>query len=119
MIFKKWDNLLLFSLIICHFFSKYNRAGVFNQSEIWNEHAPNFQKENACQISKNIEVEKTFRFGRAKAAKVRWNWKNWKNDSTILGSRMSLECIVLFRCAGQKLTFNGLNKPKQKVWYVR
>ena len=50
MIFKKSDNLLLFSLIICDFFSKYNRAGVFNQSEIWNQHAPNFQKENVCQI---------------------------------------------------------------------
>ena len=51
MIFKKSDNLLLFSLIICDFFSKYNRAGVLNQSEIWNQHAPNFQKENVCQIS--------------------------------------------------------------------
>ena len=70
MIFKNSDNPLLFSLIICNFFSKYNRAGVFNESEIWNEHAPNFQKENVCQISENIEVEKKFRFGRAKTAKV-------------------------------------------------
>ena len=39
-------------------------------------------------------------------------------DSRILGSRMSLECVasVLQR---QKLMANGLNKPKQKVWYVR
>ena len=43
MIFKKSDKALLFWLIICDFFSKYNRTGVFNQSEIGNEHATNFQ----------------------------------------------------------------------------
>ena len=42
-LFKKSDNVLLFSLIICDFFSKYNRAVVFNQLEIRNEHAANFQ----------------------------------------------------------------------------
>ena len=43
MIFKKSDNALLFWLIIYDFFSKYNRTSVFNQSEIGNEHAANFQ----------------------------------------------------------------------------
>ena len=36
MIFKKSDNALLFWLIICDFFLKYKRTGVFNQSEIGN-----------------------------------------------------------------------------------
>ena len=42
MIFKKSDNALL---LINHmwFFSKFNKTGVFNQSEIENEHAANFQ----------------------------------------------------------------------------
>ena len=40
---KKSDNALLFWLIICDFFSKYNRAVVFNQLEIGNEHTANFQ----------------------------------------------------------------------------
>ena len=38
-------------------------------------------------------------------------------DSRILGSRMSLKCVV-FIIQRQKITANGLNKPKQKVWYV-
>ena len=63
MIFKKSDNALLFWLIICDFFSKYNRTGVFNQSEIGNEHAPNFV------FSENTKVEKKFRFGRVTMAK--------------------------------------------------
>ena len=42
-IFKKSHNALLFWLIIYDFFSKYNRAAVFNQSEIWNDHAANIQ----------------------------------------------------------------------------
>ena len=41
MIFKKSDNAVLFWLMI--FFSKYNRTGVFKQSEIGNEHAAYFQ----------------------------------------------------------------------------
>ena len=41
MVFK--DNALLFWLIIYDFFSKHNRTGVFNQSDIGNEHAANFQ----------------------------------------------------------------------------
>ena len=44
--------------------------------------------------------------------------KNWRNDSTIFGSRMSLECPVSM-IQKQKLTENGLNKPKQKFWHVR
>ena len=39
-------------------------------------------------------------------------------DSTILGSRMTLECVVSM-VPRQKLTANGVNKPEQKVWYVR
>ena len=38
-------------------------------------------------------------------------------DSRILGSRMSLKYVV-FIIQRQKITANGLNKPKQKVWYV-
>ena len=34
--------------------------------------------------------------------------------STILGSRMSLECVVSI-VQRQKIKANGLNKPKQKV----
>ena len=64
MIFKKLHNVLLFWLIIYDFFPKYNRTGVFNQSEIGNEHVSNFQKKNVYWISDNIEVEKTFRFAR-------------------------------------------------------
>ena len=44
MIFKKSHNALLFWLIMCNFFSKYNGTVVFYQSEIGNEHAANFQK---------------------------------------------------------------------------
>ena len=40
--------------------------------------------------------------------------KNWRTNSRILGSRMSLECFVSV-VQRQKLTANGL-KPKQKVW---
>ena len=43
MIFKNSNNVVLFWLIMCDFFSKYNRRGVFNESEIGNEHAANFQ----------------------------------------------------------------------------
>ena len=42
MIFKKSDNALLFSLIVCDFFTTYNRIGAFTQSD-WNEHAADFQ----------------------------------------------------------------------------
>ena len=35
-------------------------------------------------------------------------------DSTILGSRMTLECVVSM-VPRQKLTANGVNKPEQKV----
>ena len=35
-------------------------------------------------------------------------------DSTILGSRMTLECVVSM-VPSQKLTANGVNKPEQKV----
>ena len=52
MIFKKSDNALLFWLIIYDFFSKYNRTGVFNQSEIGNEHAANFQNKMYIKFQK-------------------------------------------------------------------
>ena len=42
MIFKKSDNAVLFWLIICDFFSKYNRTCFFNQSENGNKHATDF-----------------------------------------------------------------------------
>ena len=41
MIFKNSHNALLFWLIICDFFLKYNKTGVFNQSDIGNEHVSN------------------------------------------------------------------------------
>ena len=51
-IFKKLDNTLLFWLIKCDFFSEYNRAGVFNQSEIRNEQATNFRNVMYCKFQK-------------------------------------------------------------------
>ena len=69
-------------------------------------------------IFRNIEVEKKFRLGGLKIGKIKQNWKNWRTDSTILGSRMSLECVISV-VQRQKLTANGLSKPKQKTWYVR
>ena len=62
MIFKKLGNVLLFSLIIYPFFSKYYRTGVFNKSEIGNEHATNFQNKMYVKFQK-IEKQKKFRFG--------------------------------------------------------
>ena len=41
--FKKSDDALLYWLIIYDFFSKYDKTSVFNQSEIGNKHAANFQ----------------------------------------------------------------------------
>ena len=50
MVFKKSDNALLFWLIAYDFFfSKYNRTGVFKQSEIGNEHAAILQ--NKCILN--------------------------------------------------------------------
>ena len=37
---------------MCDFFSKYNRTGVFNQSEIGNEHAANFQNKMYSKVKK-------------------------------------------------------------------
>ena len=52
MILKKLGNALLFWLIICDFFSKYNKTGVFNQSEIGNEHATNVQNKMYSKFQK-------------------------------------------------------------------
>ena len=52
MIFKNSDNALLFWLIIYDFFSKYNRTAVFNQSEIENEYAANFQNKMYVKFQK-------------------------------------------------------------------
>ena len=53
MVFKKSDNALLFWLIAYDFFfSKYNRTGVFKQSEIGNEHATNFQSKMYIKFQK-------------------------------------------------------------------
>ena len=52
MIFKKSDNALLFWLIIYDFFSKYNRTDVFNQLEIGNKHAANFQNKMYINFQK-------------------------------------------------------------------
>ena len=71
MIFKKSDNALLFWLIIYDFFSKYNRTGVFNQSEIGNEHAANFQNKMYIKFQKNKEVQKKFRFGGVKIDEIK------------------------------------------------
>ena len=57
MIFKKLDNALFFCLIIYNFFWKYNRTGVFNQSEIGNEQAAHFQNKMDIKFQKNKEVE--------------------------------------------------------------
>ena len=65
MIFEKSDNALLFWLIICDFFSKYNRAGVFNQSEIGNEHSSYFQHKIYSKFQK-VRSRKKFKFGGAK-----------------------------------------------------
>ena len=51
MIFKKSDNALLFWLII-YYINKYNRASVFNQSEIGNENAANFQNKMYIEFQK-------------------------------------------------------------------
>ena len=69
MIFKKLHNAPLFWLITYDFFSKYNRKGVFNQSEIGNEYTANFQ--NKMYISDIIEVEKKFRIGEVKIDKIK------------------------------------------------
>ena len=52
MIFTKSDNALRFWLIICDFFSKYNRIDVFNRSEIGNEYAANFQNKMDSKFQK-------------------------------------------------------------------
>ena len=52
------------------FFSNCNGAGIFKKSEIGNEHGANFQRKSQVQqISKNVEVEKKFIFGRVKILK--------------------------------------------------
>ena len=71
MIFKKSDNALLFWLIIYDFFWKYIRTGVFNQSEIGNEHAGNFQNKMYIKFQKNKEVQKKFRFGGVKIDEIK------------------------------------------------
>ena len=52
MIFKKSRNALLFCFITYDFFSKYNRTGVFNQSDIGNEHTANFQNKMYIKFQK-------------------------------------------------------------------
>ena len=52
MIFKKSGNALFFWLIISDFFSKYNGTGVFNQPEIGNKPAANFQNEMYIKFQK-------------------------------------------------------------------
>ena len=49
-----------------------------------------------------------------KSVKLNKTEKTKEQYSTILGSRMSLECVVSM-VQGEELTANGLNKPKQKV----
>ena len=71
MIFKKSDNALLFWLIIYDLFWKYDRTGVFNQSEIGNEHAANFQNKIYIKFQKNKEVQKKFRFGGVKIDEIK------------------------------------------------
>ena len=51
-IFKKSDNAVLFWLIICDFFSKYNRTGIFNQSENGNKHAAIFRNKMYSKFQK-------------------------------------------------------------------
>ena len=52
MVFKKADNALLFWLTICDFFSKDNSTGVFNQSEMGNGHASDFQNKIYSKFQK-------------------------------------------------------------------
>ena len=54
---------------------------------------------------------KRVRFGGVKIDKIKYNRKNWRTDSTILGSRMSLVFVVSV-VQRQNLTANCLNKPK-------
>ena len=69
MIFKKLDNALLFWLITCDFFSKYNRTGVSNQSEIGNEHAGNFRNKMCSKFQTIQKQEKSLYFGGVKMGK--------------------------------------------------
>ena len=69
-------------------------------------------------MSGNIEVEKQFRFGEVKLIKLNKTEQNWRTHSRTLGTNMSLECVVS-AVQRRRPTANGLNKPKQKVWYVR
>ena len=71
MVFKKSDNALLFCLIKYDFFSKYNRTGVFNQSDIGNEHAANFQNKMYIKFQKIQKQKKKFRFGGVKIGKIK------------------------------------------------
>ena len=57
---------------MCDFFSKYNRTGVFNHSEIGNEHAANFQNKMYSKIEK-IYKKKKFRLARSKSGKIKLN----------------------------------------------
>ena len=50
--FKKSDNFWALWLIIYDFFSKCNSTGVFNQSEIGNEHAANCQNKMYVKFPK-------------------------------------------------------------------
>ena len=50
--FKKSDNFWALWLTIYDFFSKCNSTGVFNQSEIGNEHAANCQNKMYVKFPK-------------------------------------------------------------------
>ena len=69
MISKNSDNILLFALIICDFFSQYNRTGVFNQSKIGNEHAANSQNKMHSKFQKIWKYKRKFRFRGVKMEK--------------------------------------------------
>ena len=48
-----------------------------------------------CMLNfRKYRSRKKFRFGGVKIGKIKENWKNWRTDSTTLGSRVSLECVV-------------------------
>ena len=52
MIYKKVGQCSTFLIYHICFFSRYNRTGAFNQSEIGNEHAANFQSKMYIKFQK-------------------------------------------------------------------
>lgn len=76
MIFKNAVSALLSRSIMCYFFSKYNRTGIFNQSEI-----KNFQNKIYAKFQKICR-------GRKKLTEIKENFKNFRTSRTVPESGM-------------------------------